>query len=393
MVDGIEVRRLSAARSWLCPIGEIATIIAITFLSLLCQPLSAQSTPDLAGNWQGTVEAGRGFQIILQISQADQSQAGKKTWQGVLYTMGPDGARESDLTSMKLEGTMLRFTTSPDGSFVGKLSADGKSMNGTLKYGAVSYALTLARATTETAWAVPQPTDRMPPDAAPEFEVATIKPTDPGWTSRGFHAGGRRISCDTETVDDIISFAYGVHVRQIVEGPGWLGTDKYNVDGVPDLIGEPNLRQMQAMYRGLLASRFNLVFHHETRPLSVYALHAGKDGPKLSKSLGDPKGLPDTSFTEWNSQAITLKATNVTIADFVWAMGLILDRPAADQTGLAGRFDFTLRWAPETARPDDPNAPPNVFTAMQEQLGLKLDATKAPVDVLVIDHVDRPSPN
>lgn len=388
-----KLERVSSATSRLHRIERIAILTAIIFWSLLSGALHAQSTPDLAGNWQGTVEAGRGFQIILQISQADQSQAGKSAWKGVFYTMGPDGARESDLTSMKLEGTMLRFTTPPDGSFEGKLGADGKSMNGTLKHGAVSYALILARATTDTAWAVPQPTDRMPPDAAPEFEVATIKPTDPSWTSRGFHAGGRRISCDTETVDDIISFAYGVHVRQIVEGPGWLGTAKYDVDGVPDLIGEPNLRQMQAMYRGLLASRFNLAFHHETRPLSVYALHAGKDGPKLSKSLGDPKGLPDTSFTEWNSQAITLKATNVTIADFVWAMGLVLDRPAADQTGLAGRFDFTLRWAPEAAQPTDPNPPPGLFTAIQEQIGLKLEATKAPVDVLVIDHVDRPSPN
>ena len=214
------VKSDSSATCRLHHVERIAMLTAIIFWSLLSGALHAQSTPDLAGNWQGTVEAGRGFQIILQISQADQSQAGKSAWKGVFYTMGPDGARESDLTSMKLEGTMLRFTTPPDGSFEGKLGADGKSMNGTLKHGAVSYALILARATTDTAWAVPQPTDRMPPDAAPEFEVATIKPTDPSWTSRGFHAGGRRISCDTETVDDIISFAYGVHVRQIVGGAG-----------------------------------------------------------------------------------------------------------------------------------------------------------------------------
>ena len=388
-----KLERVSSATSWLRRTERIAILTAIIFCSPLSGPLHAQSTPDLAGNWQGTVEAGQRFQIILQISQADQSQAGKSAWQGVFYTMGPDGARESDLTSMKLEGTTLRFTTSPDWSFVGKLGADGKSMNGMLKYGAVSYALTLARATTDTAWAVPQPTDRMPPDAAPEFEVATIKPSPPDWHSSGFKSEGRRIWCENETVDSIIAFAYGIHPKQIVGGPAWLGMDYYTADGFADVVGEPNYRQMEGMYRALLASRFNLAFHHETRELSAFVIRLGKGDAKLAKSLGDPKGLPDTTFTEWNSQAITFRGTNATMADVTWNMGMALDKPVVDQTGLTGRYDFVLRWAPDTTRPDDPNAPPSVFTAMQEQLGLKLEATKAPVDVLVIDHVDRPSPN
>ena len=371
----------------------LATFTALVLWASCAGSLAAQNTPDLSGNWQGNVEAGRGFRIILQISQADHGQGDGAAWQGVFYTMGPGGARESEVNSLAFDGMALRFVIPPDGSFAGKMSADSKSITGSLKQGEASYALVLARASGDSAWALPKPTDHMPPDATPEFEVATIKPTDPGWGNKGFHSNGRRISCDNETVGDIISFAYGLHVRQIVDGPGWLGTDRYDVDGVPDLIGEPNTNQMKDMYRGILSSRFNLAFHHETRPLSVYALHIGKDGPKLSKSLGDPKGQSDTTFTEWNSQAITLKATNVTMADFVWVMGMVSDRPAADQTGLAGRFDFRLRWAPEGAQPSDPNAPPGLFTAVQEQLGLKFEATKAPVDVLVIDHIDRPSPN
>lgn len=373
--------------------GRIAILTATILWGLLSGALHAQSTPDVTGNWQGTVEAGRGFRIVLKISPSDQDKEANGAWQGAFYSMGPAGTRELDVQSMALEGTTLRLKLLPDGSFEGKLSADGKSIIGTLMEGSVSYALNLARATADTAWEVPKPTDRMPPDAAPEFEVATIKPTPPDWPHSGFHDEGRRIWCDHETVNDIIAFAFGIHKKQIAGGPSWLGADDFTVDGVPDVVGEPNLRQMQGIYRSLLASRFNFAFHHETRELSAYVIRPGKGDLKLRKSLGDPKGLPDTTFTEWNSQAITLKGTNVTMADFAWAMGMVMDRPLVDQSGLSGRFDFSLRWAPDTAQPGDPNAPPNVFTAMQEQLGLKLEATKAPVDVLVIDHVDRPSEN
>jgi len=388
-----KVEKASAAAFRLSRFATIAIFVALCLGPLCCRPVVAQSAPDLNGNWQGTVEAGRGFQVILQISQSDKSQAGKGAWQGIFYSMGVGGTRESDVSAITLEGATLRFTIPPDGSFAGKLGGDGKSMGGTLKYGGASYALTLTRATSGTAWAIPKPTDHMPPDATPEFEVATIKPSPSEWNNSGFKIDGRRIWAENETLNDIIAFAYGIHKKQIVDGPSWLGEVRFTVDGVADVVGEPNYRQMQGMYRALLASRFNLAFHHETRELSTYAIRLGKGDPKLAKSLGDPAQLPDTTFTEWNSQAITLKATNVTMSDVIWVMGMVLDRPLADQTALSGRFDFTLRWAPDTARPEDPNTPPNIFTAMQEQLGLKLEATKAPVDVLVIDHVDRPSPN
>jgi uncharacterized protein (TIGR03435 family) len=373
--------------------GIISIFAAFLLLNLLCGSLTGQPAADIIGNWQGTIEAGRGFRIILQISQADRGQSGKGEWQGVLYTMGPGGTRESDVPSLTLDKAELRFAIPPDGSFEGKPNPDGKSIAGTLKYGGGSYAISLARATPDTAWAVPSATDHMPADATPEFEVATIKPSSPDWQSTGFKNEGRRIWCDNETVEDIMAFAYGIHKKQIAGGPPWLGEEHFIVDGVPDLVGEPNLKQMQAMYRTLLTSRFNLAFHHETREIPAYVVRPEKDKPKIARSLGDPKGLPDTTFTEWNSQAITLRGTNVTMADFFWALGYVLEKPVVDQSGLSGRFDFTLRWAPDTARPDDPNAPPNIFTAMAEQLGLKLDATRAPADVLVVDHVDRPSPN
>ncbi len=288
----------------------------------------------------------------------------------------------------------MRFAVAPLGaSYEGKLSADSKSLTGTFKQGSVSYPLTLARATPDTAWAVPKATANMPASAMPEFEVATIKPTDPQHGSMGFHNDGRNISCDNETVKDIVAFAYGIHPDQIVGGPSWLSAERYDVNGISDVVGIPNLKQMQEMYRDLLATRFHLTLHHEERELSVYAIGIGKEGPKLAKSLGDPGGLPDTTFTEWSSQRISLRVTNGSMQDFLWSLGMTLDRPLVDQTGLSGRFDFVLTWAPEGARGDDPNAPPPLFTGVQEQIGLKIEARKAPTDVVVIDAVERPSPN
>jgi uncharacterized protein DUF3738 len=324
------IQSVSPGRNRLRSAAKIVIFAAFIFLSLSYRLLPAQTVPDITGNWQGTIEAGRGFRIILQISAADQGRPGNGAWQGAFYAMGV-GARESDVSSVTLENSTLRFTIPPEGSFEGKLGADGKSITGTLKYGGASYALALVRATADTAWAVPKPTDHMPLDAVPEFEVATIKPTDPTQTSRGFMSkGGRRIFCENETVDDIVSFAYGVQARQILGGPAWLNTDRYDVDGVPDLIGQPNLKQMRDMYRSLLSSRFNLTLHHETRELSAYVLRVGKNGPKLSKSLGDPKGMPDQTFTHWTPQFMELRETNATMAEFSAVLEWQLEKPVVD---------------------------------------------------------------
>jgi uncharacterized protein (TIGR03435 family) len=136
-------------------------------------------------------------------------------------------------------------------------------------------------------------------------------------------------------------------------------------------------------------------------PPTVYAIVVGKTGPKLTKSAGNPSGLPGLFFRGLGN----MPATVATIADFAGVMqSAVLDRPVVDQTGLEGRFDFQLKWTPDETQfgglgvkvpppADDAAAPPDLFTAMQEQLGLKLQATKAPVDVIVMDRVTEPSEN
>jgi uncharacterized protein (TIGR03435 family) len=133
----------------------------------------------------------------------------------------------------------------------------------------------------------------------------------------------------------------------------------------------------------------------------VYALTVGKTGSKLVKSEGDPNGLPGLFFRGLGA----LNVRNATMTDFTGLMqAAVLDRPVVDQTGLPGRYDFTLNWTPDETQfasmgvsvpppADNAAAPPDLFTAIQEQLGLKLEATKAMVDILVIDRVAKPSAN
>jgi uncharacterized protein (TIGR03435 family) len=247
----------------------------------------------------------------------------------------------------------------------------------------------------------PEPVKTMAADADPTYDVVTIKPSDPNNDGhRGFQNRGRHLLALNETVNTMISFAYGVHAKQIVGGPAWFSTDHYVVDGVPDAPGEPNLTQFRSMIRKVLADRFGLKVHSEKRELSVYALTVAKGGPKLTKSLGNPNGPPDDYF----STSAYMKETNTTMGEYAKAMQYVLDRPVVDQTGLEGRWDFLLKWTPDESQftaigirilppTDNSNAPPGLFTAIQEQIGLKLEATRAMVDVIVIDKVERPSAN
>lgn len=364
----------------------------VMFFGLLIQPLASESAQDIAGTWQGTLPVGGGMRIVLKISNA--ARAGSGIWQGVFYNIDAALGEHGRATSaMTVQGSDFKFTIAAiDSSFEGKVSANGASISGTWMQGKESHALNFVRATPETAWAIPEADKRMSADAKPEFEVATVKPTDPNWGSEGFHNNGRRDWCDNETVMRIISVAYHVHARQIVAGPPWLGSDKYTVDGVQDVEGEPNMEQMQGMYQKLLADRFKLTLHREKRDLSVYAITVAKSGPKLAKSLGDPNGSPDQTGN-WNGVGNAIRFTNNSMGDFALMLEFFLDKPVVDQTGLVGRFDFFLKWTSEEVQVSDPNAPPGLFTAIQEQLGLKLEPVKAPVDVLVVDHVERPSEN
>jgi uncharacterized protein (TIGR03435 family) len=153
------------------------------------------------------------------------------------------------------------------------------------------------------------------------------------------------------------------------------------------------------MVKKLLAERFQLKYHDEKRVLSVYALEPGKTAPKLTKADADAGPLPGLFFTGLGR----LNVTNATLENFCHLMQeAVLDRPVVDQSGLTGRWNFQLNWTPDESQfggikvpppSDKADAPPPLFTAIQEQLALKLEPTKSEVGVLVIDKVEKPSDN
>lgn len=245
-----------------------------------------------------------------------------------------------------------------------------------------------AAATNQTSIEAEKP---MAKDASPSFLVATIKPSDPnahdGW---GFPTEGHHITCYNASVETILSVAYGIHAKQIVGGPEWINKDRFDINGVPDVDGVPSLKQMQEMYQKLLADRFHLVLHRERRDLPIYAITIAKGGPILK--LADPSEILNAGNSGSNGQR-TMKFTNMSIADFAFNLNFYEDRPVVDQTSLPGRYDFTLKWTYEVSKENDPGMPPSLFTAMREQLGLRMDAVRGSAEVLVIDHAERPSEN
>jgi uncharacterized protein (TIGR03435 family) len=237
------------------------------------------------------------------------------------------------------------------------------------------------------------PMARMAADAHPSFEVATINPADPNRTTGGgFIVGGHRLVIEGQTVNDLISFAYAIHRKQIVDGPAWLETEKFDIDGQADQPGVANLHQVQEMLQKLLQDRFQLKLHRDKRDLSIYVIEVAKGGPKLAHSAENAYGLPTQSGHGQGTQQ-QRKFANNSMSDLALGMQAYMDRPVVDETGLSGRYDFTLKWTPYNSQTNEPNAAPDIFTAVQEELGLKLEATKGSADVLVIDHVERPSAN
>lgn len=231
----------------------------------------------------------------------------------------------------------------------------------------------------------------MAADAHPSFAVATIKPHNPNSNHQGINAVGDRFTIRNQTVLSLMMFAYSIDKHQVVNASAWTGADRYDIEGKTDTPGEPNLHQQQEMLQKLLTERFGLRFHHEKRELPVYAIQIAKGGVKLKPAANLDAEADQTASNHGGEMTVTI--TSATMADFILGMQFFLDRPLVDQTGISGRYDFTLHYAHDDSSVPDPNAAPGLFTAIQEQLGLKLNAVKAPIDVFIIDSVEAPTPN
>ena len=390
--------------------AALAVALPVTFGFIHEIQVHAQTAPaaqtrasktGIEGTWQGTLEVPNGpkLRIVNKISKAPN---GALTVQD--YSID-QGARPMASSSASFSDGEFKYAIEfIDGSYDGKMSADGNSITGTWTQGGHSLSLVLERATPETEWTIPAPPPEIPPmaaDAHPGIEVATVKPTKPDQQGKMITVRGAELVTVGFTLGDLVKFAYTLQDKQIINAPDWMSSDRFDINAKPDQPGMPNGEQLKGIVRKLLADRFALKFHNDTKEMSAYVLTVGKEGPKMKKSDADPKSLPGLFFGPIG----TLHVRNATMADFTGLMqSAVLDRPVIDKTGLDGKWDFTLKWTPDETQfvglgvkipppSDAADAAPPLFTAIQEQLDLKLEATKTQVPVLVIDHVDHPSPN
>jgi bla regulator protein blaR1 len=221
-----------------------------------------------------------------------------------------------------------------------------------------------------------------------KFEVASIKPTaKPGYLSIDFLPGGR-FSAKSITVHMLLRNAYGVQDYQVVGGPGWTASDGFDIEAkaVAD-AGDVSHEQVLKMIQALLADRFQLVVHRETRQLPVYNLVTAKNGATMK--VADSSA--EIARTMKMGELVTKKMSMTMLANL---LVYELDRPVVDATGLKGDYAFTLQYTRGLGESDaGPAERPSLFTAVQDQLGLRLESAKGPVEVLVIDHVEKPSEN
>jgi len=253
------------------------------------------------------------------------------------------------------------------------------------------------------------------PASKPTFEVASIKPADPNDrnTRVGFEPGGRFVA-NGINLSLLIQQAYGVRDFQISGGPSWIRSERFNISAKPDAEtaaaiqrgnGNPFDRNsaMSAMLEALLVDRFHLKITRETKELPIYTLVVAKGGPKMKEATQEAAegGRPQNSMGRGR-----LNFQRGPMSILAMQLSNQLGRTVVDKSGLTGNYDYTLEWTPDPGQqqlgprevggpereaPADPNGP-SIFTALQE-LGLKLESTKGPVEILVIDHVAKPTEN
>jgi len=218
-------------------------------------------------------------------------------------------------------------------------------------------------------------------EATPRFEVASIKPASADRSGGGVATGHGRLTVVNEALKRCIMGAYGVGPNQISGGPAWLDTDRFEIVAKSER-DEDGDQALMVMLRTLLAERFNLIVHRELRTVAALALVTARNGPKLEKA---ESGGASTK----NGRGL-IDARVITMSRFAEVLSRQMDLPVVDNTGLKGAFNLKLEWAPQNEKT---NSGPSVFAALQEQLGLRLESRKMPIEILVIDHAERPTEN
>lgn len=220
----------------------------------------------------------------------------------------------------------------------------------------------------------------------PAFEVVSIHRNLQGGDDRVDITPGR-VTINNASLRTLIRNGYDIQNFQFAGGPSWVDSDTYTISAIIANHAEVTQDQYRALIRAMLADRFQLKVHWETRQGDIYALVVAKSGPKLKVSDASAQPGLNTNIAGHLGRMV---GVNVPVFYLSTVLGNKLSHPVIDKTGLPGKYDWTLVWDPD---PSADSTEPSIFTAVQEQLGLKLDAQKGPVKMLVIDSVERPSEN
>jgi uncharacterized protein (TIGR03435 family) len=231
-------------------------------------------------------------------------------------------------------------------------------------------------------------------DVQPRFEVASIKP----------HFGGpgpirfvlnlpQRLTAENVWVKLLIRTAWDVRDFKIIGAPSWVTSDRFDIEAVSE--GKTSPAEKRLMLRSLLEERFQLKVHREERQMPVYELTAAKGSLKLHASAGGGCLPPDRNVAlAPGQQPRQIEGSAIRMNAFAVWLSEVLQRPVVDRTGFTGIFDVNLTWSDDQVNPTDiDSGSPSIFTALQEQLGLKLASAKGPVQALIIDHAELPGQN
>jgi uncharacterized protein (TIGR03435 family) len=357
--------------------------------------LHAQS---IAGTWQGTLpmygtaqgaSVNGNPRIVFTIEKSpDGSFHG-----GITFI---DRGATVPLTSVTFAAPDVTFAESASGfNYRGKLSADGKSMAGTWTQGNQSFPLILQFATTDTVWTrvAPAPLQPMAADADPSYEVATIKPATADEQHAIFDLRAHRFNATGTSAKELIKVAWNIRGREVIGGPPWLEDKKYDIVAEPDTPGLPSEAQSRAMVHKLLIERFHLVAHTGQQDYPVLALTLDPKAPRPAPS--DPNFNPNGGMSfRRDGDDIVLQFSGVTIPQMLaFMMNTFQDKQLVDETGLSGVYNITLRiegLAQGPVSSDDVGA---ALVQAAQHAGFKFISKKEPLPVVIIDHIDPPTPN
>ena len=216
--------------------------------------------------------------------------------------------------------------------------------------------------------------------AAPSFEVASVRPSDADSAAgnAGSHSGNGQLTMRNVTLKRCVRGAYGVPEAEIFGGPPWVGEDRFDI--VARAPGPAGDEELMSMLQTLLAERLRLILHRETRPVSLYVLTLGKGGVKAKASVPDTPSRTDSRRGRIDAKSCNMSQVALKISES-------LHVPVKNLTGKTGVFDFVLEWTPDDMREKAPSAVdtgPSIFSAVREQLGLRLESRRLPTEVLVI---------